>query len=151
MLIGANIKSALQGSLIWLSMAMVMALLSAAIFALCLAALYFYVAGIFVPAIAFVITAGGALVLVGLIAAVMWISSELAGATKKNHGSAAPEDLSQLLNSALLGQLAAWVKANPKTATAAGALAGIGVGLSPELRQLLLGILGQRGNPPPTP
>jgi hypothetical protein len=126
-------KSMLRAYVRRIAVAIVAGLLGAAAVALALLALYFFAIGFLGPMLAALVTAGGALVLAGLIM--------LGGcACRMGHRRARPasganhsRDPAEIANQAMR-----FLRRNPKKSVGAALVTGLVLGASPKLRRSLI-------------
>lgn len=112
------------------------AMFAAAACAFLLLALYTFAAGILAPMLAALVTAGGALVLGGLLMLGGFCCRSVHRGSRRQH-SPDPEELG--------GMVMHLLRRNAKKATVAALVAGVALGVSPELRRSLIQLLGELG------
>lgn len=137
---GSNAKRTVQDYLLRVCAAAVITLLLATALGLCLAALYLYLINVLAPPFAALITAGGTLILCGLVVLFVWLANNYyrARADSVQKTRKTGDRGGDALNSVLVELATDWIASNAKKASFAGLLGGILTGASPELRQMLI-------------
>lgn len=149
MQIGSYVRLAFQKYLFTICAATIITLLLATALGFLLAALYLYLIGMLAPPVAALVTAGAALVLSGLVALSLWLANRYRFARAdriKTSRDTSDQDIGAM-DSVLVGIATDWIASNAKKASFAGLLAGVLMGVSPEVRQML--ILALRGSAKP--